>query len=351
MGARRHQARENSAWAVPNTRACSSRARERGDGALEENFRRGTRWESHNCAWDKSGGWELLGSPESKEAANSTRDPQQAAAQPVTHSGVLGLPAAPSPVPSELRHRSPSPAAAHGVVAERAPGRAQQQAMRHVPLHAGRGLLGGDPTGDEAAGTSTGPCRRHWGDSTLVRISSAELPQQRRAQTPPTPRTSSAAHKPGLPSHVRATAVRHPSSQVTEHASGYQRGVKNLRSGPWLPSPCGSPQREDCPEISSTGSCGWWQIPPASPRSHGCPAAHSVSHTRTKSAARKGSSSPSRGGNSSRSQSCPHPACPSPGGFVGLGVRSRAEPGVKGRTQPVWNSRLTWGFLVREEGS
>lgn len=45
---------------------------------------------SHNCARDKTGDWQLLSPLESKKAANPNKDPEQAAAQPVTQSGVSG---------------------------------------------------------------------------------------------------------------------------------------------------------------------------------------------------------------------------------------------------------------------
>lgn len=277
-GARRHQAGVNSAWAVPNTGARSSRARERGNGALEE-FRRGTRWDPttvHGTRlvtryyWVRQKARRLQTPAETHSKQLPSLSPRVGYCECWKHCPLFQVSSG-TAAPHLQRHTEPQ---LLGVVAEHTPGRAQQQVMHHLLLHAGCVLLGGDPSGDEAADTSASPCRRPWGDSTLVWISSAELIQQRRAQTPPTPRSSSAAHKPGLPSHARATIVWPPSSQVTEHASGYQGRCRNRRSGPRLPSPCGSPQHEDCPETSSARSCGWWQILPASPCSHGCPAAH-----------------------------------------------------------------------------
>lgn len=98
--------------------------REWGTGGVQK----GNEVGSYNCAWDKTGDSVLLGSPESKEAANSSRDPQQAAAQPVAESGVLRVLEALSPIPSELGHRSPSPAAAHGAAAPRRSSRAHSRA-------------------------------------------------------------------------------------------------------------------------------------------------------------------------------------------------------------------------------
>lgn len=147
----------NSAWAEPNARACSSRAGEGGDGALEEKFRRGMRWDPitvHGTRRDRG----LLGTLESKEASE-THSKHLPSLSPRV--GYLGAPGAPSSVSlgtavphlqwhTELELLS--------VVAEHTPGHTQKQVMQHLLLHADHVLLGQeDRSRHEAAGTSTVP--------------------------------------------------------------------------------------------------------------------------------------------------------------------------------------------------
>lgn len=135
-----------------------------------------------------------------RKAANPISDPQQAASTPprVRSPECWGHcpPSLGTPAPHLQRHAELE---LLSVVAEHAPGCAQQQVMHHLLLCTGHVLLGeGDLSTDEAAGTSTGPCGRHWGDSALVWLSPAELTPWRGAQAHPTPRSSSAAWAPLL---------------------------------------------------------------------------------------------------------------------------------------------------------
>lgn len=172
---------------------------------------------SHNPAWDKTSDWELLGPLESKEAANPIKDPPASSCP--AHHPEWGCPAAlgaPSPLPSELRPHSPSPPVAHGAGVPRRSSRAcsrEHLAAGNVALllHTGHVLLGEVDHGrGEAAGTSTGLWRRHQGDSVLVWISPAEPTQWTKVQANPTPRFSSPACKPRLPSCTRAPMAWHP---------------------------------------------------------------------------------------------------------------------------------------------